>query len=211
VVALEWIEMCLPVIRTWRSPNGRLITFVSEGNHSGVPLQSPRSMPYSEVEEFLNGRDAARPMRREHHLASDVYTDPGYAFFLTLCARRHVEPFRNQPLAAAVVEAIEHRRKRRLWKVYGYCLMPDHLHVVVQITSDRSLYDVVAQFKSITTRASWSHGFNGSLWQHDHYDRVLRGDGEFRTRCQYALDNPVRKEWVAHWTEWPYAGTPDEW
>jgi REP element-mobilizing transposase RayT len=171
---------------------------------------------YSEVEDFLNHHGAQRPLRREHHLPREFYADTAHAFFLTLCARHRREPFRVPALAEAVVEALEHRRRRRLWVVYAYCLMPDHLHAVVQLSefaraSGKDVLQLVAGFKSFTTRSAWAAGLRGRLWQHDQYDRLLRNDREFTTRCRYVLDNPVRKGLVEDWTEWPYSGIPDEW
>jgi putative transposase len=171
---------------------------------------------YSEVEAYLNEHDARRPIRREHHLPSEFYCDTEHAFFLTLCARHHREPFRIPGLAQAIVEALEYRRRQRRWFVYAYCVMPDHLHAVVQMrdaarVGGTSLLQVLSGFKSFTTHRAWSAGLHGRLWQHDQYDRLLRNDGEFATRCRYVLDNPVRKGLVEDWTEWPHSGMPDEW
>jgi putative transposase len=173
---------------------------------------------YSEIEELLNGDDAERPQRREHHLPREEYRRTDVPFFLTLCARHHREPFHCKTLAGAVVEAIEHRRKQNVWQVYAYCLMPDHLHLVVQLTAGegaslprQDILTVLAQFKSFTTRSAWKAGLDGQLWQHDQWDRLLRHEREFHQRCQYVLDNPVRKGLVEDWTLWPYSGVLDEW
>ena len=173
---------------------------------------------YSEIEELLNGCDAERPQRREHHLPREEYRRTDVPFFLTLCARHHQDPFRRQSLAVAIIEAIEHRRKQNVWRVYAYCLMPDHLHLVVQLIEPeggqrprQDILAVLAQFKSFTTRAAWETGLGGHLWQHDQWDRLLRDERGFRYRCQYVLDNPVRKGLVEDWTLWPYSGIPDEW
>jgi putative transposase len=172
---------------------------------------------YADIEAFLNAQDAARPVRKEHHLDREAYRDPQTAFFLTLCARQHDEPFRNDHLARAVLDAIEFRRSTGVWTIYAYCLMPDHLHLVVQLkrrpTAEdaRDLLDHVGDFKSFTNRAAWTTGLRGQLWQHDQYDSALRTARDFETRCHYVLNNPVRKGYVEDWTHWPYSAIPDPW
>jgi REP element-mobilizing transposase RayT len=172
---------------------------------------------YHEIEAFLNAEAARRPRRREHRLPRDCYAQTDVAFLLTLCARHHGQPFRLDQLARAVVDGLEFRRQKGLWQVYVYCVMPGHLHAVLQLEpqdADRNrkdLLDLVAEYKSFTTRRAWSVGLSGRLWQRDQYDRLLRSDREFETRCRYVLENPVRKGLVEDWTLWPYSGMPDDW
>jgi REP element-mobilizing transposase RayT len=173
---------------------------------------------FHEVESFLNDGDALRPQRREHHLPPEAYSDPAAAFHITKCARRHGQPFTNPRLAAMIVEAIQMRRERQVWRVYAYCLMPDHLHLVVQLrapegaaTTPVSLLRVMEGFSSFTTRQAWQYGLHGKLWQHDQYDRFIRTDREFSQQCQYVLNNPVRRGLVEDWTLWPYSGILDDW
>ena len=171
---------------------------------------------YGEIEAFLNESEASKPRRRGHHLPRERYGVAGTAFFLTMCARHHGEPFRGGQLAMEVVEAIKYRQGLGTWKVYAYRLMPDHLHLVVELGRTENaltpdLLTQLGQFRSYTTRAAWGAGLQGRLWQHDQYDRLLRDDREFSTRCRYVLDNPVRKGWVEDWTEWRHSGILEEW
>jgi REP element-mobilizing transposase RayT len=179
----------------------------------GRPRISGSIQPgYAEVEAFLNEQGASRPVRREHHLGPEVYAGTGAQFFLTLCARHHQEPFRNPDLADAVLQALRHRRDRGVCRVYAYCLMPDHLHAVLELSlGNEGLLHFLDRYKSWTTQASWKYGLHGKLWQHDQYDRLLRDAEEFETRCRYVLNNPVRKGWVEDWSDWPHSGIMDEW
>jgi REP element-mobilizing transposase RayT len=191
-----------------------------EGNPYGRCEQSTRGseMGYADVEAFLNERDSRRSFRREHHLPLEEYRRTDVPFWLTLCARHHGEPFRNPDLAAAVIEALTVRQARRIWIVYAYCLMPDHLHAVIQLRgpgdglpAEKSLLQLLGEFKSFTARRASALGFHGRLWQHDQYDRLLRNDREFEARCRYLLENPVRKGLVEDWTLWPYSGILNDW
>lgn len=170
---------------------------------------------YSEIEAFLSAEDAAKRSRREHHLPRECYAATDAVFAVTMCARRHGEPFRTTALATGVIESLRFLRDRGDWRVYAYCLMPDHLHVIVQLGQavpvGKDLLTVMERFRSFTTRLAWRQGFHGGLWQHDQYDSMTRTAFDFTQRCTYVLNNPVRKGWVGDWTLWPYSGILDDW
>jgi REP element-mobilizing transposase RayT len=149
-------------------------------------------------------------VRKRLRIADFEYSEPSYVFFATMCARHHTKPFDIQSLAREVVAAIEWQRAHNRWKVYCYCLMPDHLHIVFSPTDSRvSLTDSVASFKRWTTRKSWEAGLHGALWQRSWYDHVARMEEDLVKICEYILNNPVRRTLVAKPGEWPYSGMPD--
>ena len=60
-------------------------------------------------------------------------TDCDYAgnidIHVTICADRD-EPFTDRTLAAMVCENVEFYCRKLDYRLYGYTLMPDHLHVL---------------------------------------------------------------------------------
>jgi putative transposase len=181
------------------------------------------------VEAFLNGEEQRRARRRRpHHLPAEFYVNRSAVYCVTLCARHHGQPFLDARLAAAVTAAVRFYRERGLWMVYTFCLMPDHLHAVVRLgepvgpeelrwdedpdAPPRGLKRRVGNFKRYTTtQIAWRHGLRGRLWQRDFYDHIARGEAEFEAQCRYVLENPVRKELVTRWEDYPWAGVLDPW
>ena len=51
----------------------------------------------------------------------------------------------------------------------------------------------------------------GKLWQKSSYDRVLDMEKPFEEIVQYTVENPVRKELIGDWEDWPYSGIVDPW
>lgn len=182
-----------------------------------------------ELTAFLNARDQDRSRRRKpHHLEQGVYLQTQPCFCVTLCARRHRLPFLNEWLAELVTGAISHYQRRRHWSVYAYCLMPDHLHLIVRLLpsagspnavepdsdeqAELGLKEIIARLKSYTTsQGAWKVGLQGSLWQRDLYDHVGRSYEDFTAQCRYVLNNPVRAGLVEDWEEYPWSGILDEW
>src|SRR3990172_114804 len=92
-------------------------------------------------------------------------------FFVTTCARHLRQPFADRSLAKEVIESLLFLLRSRDWRLYCYCLMPDHLHLAVSPEPQKDdLSRLLQRFKSFTTRLAWRHGYRGALWQRSYYD-----------------------------------------
>ena len=70
--------------------------------------------------------------------------------------------------------------------------MPDHLHLVLEGTSnDADLREAVRAWKQ-RTGYDWKQRTGSMLWQPGYHDRVLREGDDARLVVRYVLNNPVR-------------------
>jgi putative transposase len=184
---------------------------------------------WAEMESLLNAKDARRTQRRKpHHLPDEWYSTTTSVYCVTLCARHHGTPFVSRALADSTVGALRYYRDRGLCLVYAYCLMPDHLHAIMRLRATdleaairwdadatappTDLKKLISNYKRYTTtQVAWKQGLHGRLWQRDFYDHIARGEEEFGAQCRYVLENPVRRDLVVAWTEYPWSGVMDEW
>ena len=90
----------------------------------------------------------------------------------------------------------------------AYCLMPDHLHLLISglsPTADQRLFIryLRRHLRPILNQA-------GVDWQKQPYDHVLRKDERDRFGVEsvagYIAQNPVEAGLVTHWQDWPYSG-----
>jgi len=152
--------------------------------------------------------DLAR-RRNTLRLAGFDYSDPNRVFFVTTCARHLRQPFADRSLAKEVIESLLFLLRSGDWRLYCYCLMPDHLHLAVSPEPQKDdLSRLLQRFKSFTTRLAWQHGYRGALWQRSYYDHIARGEEDVIALCQYILSNPVRQGLVTDAALWPYSGMP---
>ena len=153
---------------------------------------------------------AARHAWKQRRLQNFDYSDPDHAYFVTIRALPGTAPFTGEALAKKVVESIMWMREHRGVAVYAYCLMPDHVHLLIRLGRDgRPLGDDIGAFKRFTTRQSWPLGYKGALWQRRFYDHVVRKSEDGAQICLYILENPVRKGLVTRSEVYPYSGHPD--
>jgi putative transposase len=89
---------------------------------------------------------------------------------------------------------------------YAYCVMPDHLHLLLAPSPRCSIVDFVACLKSRLTRALWDRGCKGIIWQRSFYDHFLRRDEDLSTLVACGLNNPVRVGLVQEAKEYALSG-----
>jgi len=180
---------------------------------------------YAEVLALLNNRDM-HPQRKKHRLAMEMYTLSDCEFFFTICARHQGTPFTDPILANAIIDALLWRREFHHWMLFCYCLMPDHLHLILKLTEEEirwinagargiqpeGVLDHIGRFKSYTTNQIWRKmGHEGLLWQKSSYDRILRYNDSIDAVVAYVLTNCERKNLVESWEQYPYCGIVDSW
>jgi putative transposase len=92
----------------------------------------------------------------------------------------------------------------------AWCIMPTHVHALVELRFDAALADIIQTWKSATAHAiNKSEARKGQLWRREYFDRFMRSEGQFTTTVAYIENNPVAAglcdrsaDWIfssAHW------------
>jgi putative transposase len=126
---------------------------------------------------------------------------------VTVAVRERRAVFGDVRLATAAVAVLRQQAELRAAPVYGYCVMPDHVHLVVGPSPTCDIIAFVAQYKSLVQRTAWQLGITGTFWQVSFWDRFLRAEEQVERVVEYVLNNPVRKGLVARWEEYPFSGS----
>lgn len=146
--------------------------------------------------------------RRPHQLPAEAYKVPGSTWHVTIRVHKRLDPvFADLELGHYLLPKIETALHDRDAVPHLLCLMPDHLHALVEVRS-LGLEDLIARVKSLSTQLWWRHGGSGTLWQKRFHDHGIRGFEDFDTTVTYLLNNPVEAGLVTHWEDYPlFAGT----
>jgi REP element-mobilizing transposase RayT len=106
-------------------------------------------------------------------------------------------------VADAVMKALRHFDSVR-YRLYAWCVMPNHVHVLVRLLGDRKLSGVLHSWKSYSAkRANLLLGLSGEFWQREYYDHLVRNEKEFYWIVGYILRNPEK----AGLRDWRWVGT----
>ena len=134
------------------------------------------------------------------------YANSNNVFFLTICVTPRRGVFCSGDRNRRVVEEITHLHNQHAWGVYLFCIMPDHLHLVVN-PGRNGLSSAVRLFKGRLTPWWRECGDRLPLWQNGYFDHRLRSGESFSEKCRYVMQNPVRAGLVAKDSDWPWTGS----
>ena len=135
-------------------------------------------------------------------------------FFLTTCTRARRPILAMDPVHDVFVEEWESALERHGWQVGAYVVMPDHVHFFARSSDDdsaKSLSNFIGAWKEWTSKRLNREVFRrrdqGSLWQPEFFDHLLRSSESYSEKWDYVRDNPVRAGLIDKIEDWPYAGT----
>lgn len=152
------------------------------------------------------------PQRKPNRLTEYDYSTPN-AYFLTICTKNRKNLFwknvgaiidrpENIPLTnlgclvrQCIIEIPMHYP---MISVDNFVVMPNHIHLLLQIHTDADGRSLIAPTISTVVRlmkgtVSKQAGF--SVWQKGFYDHVIRNDKDYQSIWNYIQGNPSK------WTE----------
>ena len=133
-----------------------------------------------------------------------------YRYLLTFCTHFRQPAFLDDDLAVATLGQFRTTAAEDHFAILAYCLMPDHVHLLVEGRSERS--DFRGLIKSLKQSSGQRHAARTKqrLWQEGYWDRVLRPDDDAKKIARYIVENPVRAGMVRCAVDYPLVGS-DVW
>ena len=110
-------------------------------------------------------------------------------------------------LTLQLIEVLKEEASSVGMRLYAYCFMPDHVHLLFHPETGSDLIGFVQAYKSKATRVYWEQNGRGRIWQRGFYDHILRCEEDAQEVCRYILGNPVRKGLVVDLADYPFSGS----
>ena len=111
--------------------------------------------------------------------------------------------FLDHRIAGSMAAALRFREAKH-YRLLAWCIMPNHVHVVVRLFPGRELAKVVKAWKNFSAKAAnQALGRKGRFWQREYYDRLIRNGDELGRAVRYVVENPARaglKNWAWVWS-----------
>jgi REP element-mobilizing transposase RayT len=142
--------------------------------------------------EAVAGRAAARELRSLLRTAESCL-DSG----LGECHMR------DSRIAKIVADALQHFQGTR-YQLLGWCVMPNHVHVVFAPLGENKLDRILHSWKSFSAlMANRLLQRRGNFWQREYFDHLVRSEGSLLKILHYVKENPTR----AGLRNWPWVGS----
>ena len=104
------------------------------------------------------------------------------------------------------LKIIKHYKNCFYFKVLGYCLMPNHIHLILQPKEPQELASIMQRLTQVYT--IWfneKYGKVGHLWQGRFKNMIINQDEYFIDCISYVEANPVRAGLVTSPREYPWS------
>ena len=106
------------------------------------------------------------------------------------------------------IQCLEDMRRRFAMCIYGYVVMPEHVHLLVNEPQHATLADAIHFLKlsfAKRLRSRKRATEPSSFWQKRYYDRNVRDAQEFTVKLRYLHRNPVERGLVKEAAEWKWS------
>jgi len=108
-------------------------------------------------------------------------------------------------IASTVEEALLHFDGTR-YRLLAWCIMPNHVHAVVELQAGGRLHAIVQSWKSFSAkRANQRLGRRGAFWYPDYFDRYMRDGQHLDITIDYVERNPVTAGLVENAAMWRWS------
>jgi 1-hydroxy-2-methyl-2-(E)-butenyl 4-diphosphate synthase len=202
----------------WSQLKKRTSTHLPHWRISGatyaVTFRTKDSLPSSVLEEYrckreillervamvmksAGSRDATRellPIRAELELLTETIIEPA------LHAAEGPHPLSDPNIAQAVCDALKFFDGDR-YDLLAWSVMPNHVHAVLAPREGHELEKIVQSWKMHTAKeANRILGKNGTFWQEEYYDHIVRDGEDLKHQVRYVLNNPTKGRASDIWT-----------
>ena len=171
-----------------------------------VTFRLADSMPQTQLNQWKRERDflykeaelnrlTASEFKRLMYLHSDKlqqYLDAGYGECW----------LKDDRIAKVVADALLHFSGER-YMLHAYCIMPNHVHLVIEPLAGYDLLKIMTSFKRFTAHeANGILGRMGKFWLAESYDHLIRDSADYEHAFEYLWDNPEKagfRDWKWRW------------
>jgi REP element-mobilizing transposase RayT len=98
----------------------------------------------------------------------------------------------NFAIAEEVANALRYFDEKR-YRLFAWCIMPNHVHVVARLFPGNTLAAVLHSWKSFSAKhANRILRSHDVFWQREYYDHLIRDDEEYERAVHYVSENPAK-------------------
>ena len=131
---------------------------------------------------------------------------PHHGYLVTTVCLRRQPFFADWAVASAVSRKLADPSLWRSTLLQAWVLMPDHVHVLLELGDDESLGTLMRRVKAVTSRVAKTAGRAGSgaTWMAGFHDHMIRDGINRQAAARYIVANPVRAGLAASCRDYPY-------
>jgi len=131
------------------------------------------------------------------------YQTFGHNHFVTFSCYHRLPYLDNDQARTVFLETLERLRARHRFHVFGYVLMPEHVHLLLSEPPKPPLGIVLRALKTETSKKLKAD--RPRFWQLNYYDFNVFSQAKFTEKLRYIHRNPVERGLVENPEDWPWS------
>jgi putative transposase len=125
----------------------------------------------------------------------------GFTYFITFCTAGRLPGLNSERISQHLVKETRSMQAESIWTIRCATLMPDHVHLLIDLGDKLSLGKAVARLKARTASTLRESRL---AWQAGYYDHRLRQNENILPYFLYVYLNPHRAGLIPADAEWPW-------
>lgn len=131
------------------------------------------------------------------------YQVEGHYHFITFSCFHRLPHLNNDHARTTFEEVLERVRKRHQFFLFGYVIMPEHVHLLLTEPKLQKLSTTMSSLKGATSKLL--KGSRKQFWQVRYYDFNVLTDKKRIEKLRYIHRNPVERGLVEKPEDWPWS------
>ena len=130
---------------------------------------------------------------------------PGHPYHVTQRGNRRLQTFFEDRDYALYRDLLAEGARKAGSEIWCYCLMPNHVHLIVVPADEDGLRRTFADaHRRYTRHINFRHGWTGHLWQ-GRFGAVAMDEEYLANAVRYVSLNPVRARLAERAQDWPWS------
>jgi REP element-mobilizing transposase RayT len=145
-------------------------------------------------------------IHKGNNLRAGRWSESLVRYSITKCVLRRRRILDNEQRFLILINSLKFLRDHDRIRVLAFCVMPDHLHLLLFILADNTLTEVMRSFSRATSRQlNVAIGSSGPYWQEGFHDHRCRNEEDIHDLLSYIEQNPVRAGFVKSAHDWKFS------
>ncbi|HBO37562.1 MAG TPA: transposase [Pasteurellaceae bacterium] len=158
------------------------------------------------------------------------FNEKNGVYFTSFATVYWIDVFIRDCYFESIINALDYCRKNKGMQIYGYCIMPSHVHLLFQ-AEHQNPSDLIRDLKTFTSKAivkqiienvqesrkewllwmferaaqKYSYVKRYQFWQHHNQPIEIYSDKFFNEKLHYIHQNPVISGFVCEPQDWKYS------
>lgn len=150
----------------------------------------------------------------------------GHLYYITTVIYNRLPLFTRSAFVIPLLDSLNFYRYQYEFKLLGYVIMPDHLHLIVWPYGKSTVSDFMRDYKTFTSKriirqaqvekiTDWINAFeqagletgrsDNKVWQDSYWDENVYTERFLRQKLNYIHRNPLRSGLVERPGDYPYS------